>query len=231
MTPRLATFGLIVLAVIIRTERKRADRTVARGHRPCRSVLTIWAVRGRLLATDRLWQIVPVAATPGGLCEHAGPSPTSGPFGAGRGPGQGPALTQRTNLTARGAQGRAAGEEAGTRGVPALAGLSGQLQGDTSGVKLEDARVARLPDGKDPDEVVRESPAAWEAAIAKAKPLEPPSWNADGAPVDCAVKAGCPMVRRAACPVAKSAPNATTADKSRKTKDFIDWTLTPSIPR
>ena len=29
----------------------------------------------------------------------------------------------------------------------------------------------RLPDGKDPDEVVRESPADWEASIAKAKPL------------------------------------------------------------
>jgi DNA primase len=65
----------------------------------------------------------------------------------------------------------AAGEKAGTLGVTALAGLIGQLQGDTSGVKLEDVRVARLPDGKDPDEVVRSAPADWEAAIAKAKPL------------------------------------------------------------
>ena len=65
----------------------------------------------------------------------------------------------------------AAGEKAGTLGVTALAGLIGQLQGDTSGVKLEDVRVARLPDGKDPDEVVRSAPAEWEAAVAKAKPL------------------------------------------------------------
>ena len=65
----------------------------------------------------------------------------------------------------------AAGEKAGTLGVTALAGLIGQLQSDTSGVKLEDVRVARLPDGKDPDEVVRSNPADWEAAIAKAKPL------------------------------------------------------------
>ena len=65
----------------------------------------------------------------------------------------------------------AAGEKAGTLGVTALAGLIGQLQADTSGVKLEDVRVARLPDGKDPDEVVRESPVDWETAIAKAKPL------------------------------------------------------------
>jgi DNA primase len=64
-----------------------------------------------------------------------------------------------------------AGEKAGTLGVTALAGLIGQLQSDTSGVKLEDVRVARLPDGQDPDDVVRTSPATWEAAIAKAKPL------------------------------------------------------------
>jgi DNA primase len=65
----------------------------------------------------------------------------------------------------------AAGEKAGTLGVTSLAGLIGQLQADSSAVKLEDVRVARLPDGQDPDEVIRESPAAWEAAIAKAKPL------------------------------------------------------------
>lgn len=64
-----------------------------------------------------------------------------------------------------------AGEKAGGTGITALAGLIGQLQADTSGVKLEDVRVARLPDGKDPDEAIRESPAAWEAAVAKAKPL------------------------------------------------------------
>ena len=65
----------------------------------------------------------------------------------------------------------AAGEKAGTLGVTALASLIGQLQGDDSGVKLEDVRVVRLPAGKDPDEVVREDPAAWEAGVAKAKPL------------------------------------------------------------
>jgi len=65
----------------------------------------------------------------------------------------------------------AAGEKAGTLGVQALAGLVGQLQHDSSGVKLEDVRVARLPDGKDPDEVVREAPETWTAAIAAAKPL------------------------------------------------------------
>lgn len=86
-------------------------------------------------------------------------------------PGQVALLTRYTSRIALAYDVDAAGEKAGTLGVTALAGLIGQLQADTSGVKLEDVRVARLPDGKDPDEVVRESPALWEAAIAKAKPL------------------------------------------------------------
>ena len=64
-----------------------------------------------------------------------------------------------------------AGEKAGTLGVTALAELIRQLQADASGVKLEDVRVARLPDGKDPDEVVRESPDTWTSVIGAAKPL------------------------------------------------------------
>jgi DNA primase len=55
--------------------------------------------------------------------------------------------------------------------VTALADLIRQLQSDVSGVKLEDVRVARLPDGKDPDEVVRESPDTWTNTINAAKPL------------------------------------------------------------
>ena len=86
-------------------------------------------------------------------------------------PGQVALLTRYASRIALAYDVDAAGEKAGTLGVTALAGLIGQLQGDTSGVKLEDVRVARLPDGKDPDEVVRESPAEWEAAIARAKPL------------------------------------------------------------
>ncbi len=65
----------------------------------------------------------------------------------------------------------AAGEKAGTLGVTALAELIRQLQADASGVKLEDVRVARLPAGQDPDEVVRETPAAWPTIISAAKPL------------------------------------------------------------
>ena len=86
-------------------------------------------------------------------------------------PGQVALLTRYTSRIVLAYDVDAAGEKAGTLGVTALASLIGQLQTDDSGVKLEDVRVARLPDGKDPDEVVRADPAAWEAAIARAKPL------------------------------------------------------------
>jgi DNA primase len=80
-------------------------------------------------------------------------------------------LTRYANRIALAYDVDAAGEKAGTLGVTALAGLIGQLQGDDSGVKLEDVRVVRLPAGKDPDEVVRDDPAVWEQGVAKAKPL------------------------------------------------------------
>jgi DNA primase len=80
-------------------------------------------------------------------------------------------LTRYANRIALAYDVDAAGEKAGTLGVTALTGLIGQLQRDDSGVKLEDVRVVRLPDGKDPDEVIREAPADWEAGVTKAKPL------------------------------------------------------------
>jgi len=80
-------------------------------------------------------------------------------------------LTRYANRIALAYDVDAAGEKAGTLGVTALAGLIGQLQGDDSGVKLEDVRVVRLPDGKDPDELIREDATAWEQGVAKAKPL------------------------------------------------------------
>jgi DNA primase len=86
-------------------------------------------------------------------------------------PGQVALLTRYTNRIVLAYDVDAAGEKAGGVGMTALVGLISELQRDTSGVNLEDVRVARLPDGKDPDDVVRESPAVWESGIAKAKPL------------------------------------------------------------
>jgi DNA primase len=86
-------------------------------------------------------------------------------------PGQVALLTRYASRIALAYDVDPAGEKAGTLGVTALASLIGQLQGDESGVKLEDVRVVGLPVGKDPDEVIREDPTTWEAAVTKAKPL------------------------------------------------------------
>jgi DNA primase len=86
-------------------------------------------------------------------------------------PGQVALLTRYASRIALAYDVDPAGQKAGTLGVTALASLIGQLQGDDSGVKLEDVRVVRLPDGKDPDEVVRDDPTAWETAVGGAKPL------------------------------------------------------------
>jgi DNA primase len=88
-------------------------------------------------------------------------------------PGQVALLTRYARRIALAYDVDAAGERAGTLGVQALAGLIGQLQQmpEETGVKLEDVRVVRLPDGKDPDEVLRESPDTWRERIAAAKPI------------------------------------------------------------
>jgi DNA primase len=64
-----------------------------------------------------------------------------------------------------------AGEKAGTLGVTSLEALTRQLAAAEADVELDEVRVARLPEGKDPDEVVRESPDAWREAIRTALPI------------------------------------------------------------
>jgi len=64
-----------------------------------------------------------------------------------------------------------AGEKAGTLGVTSLESLTRQLAAGDTDVELDEVRVARLPDGKDPDETIRESPDAWREAIRTARPI------------------------------------------------------------
>jgi len=64
-----------------------------------------------------------------------------------------------------------AGERAGTLGVTALEQLTRQLAATDAGVELDEVRVARLPDGKDPDEVIRATPDTWREAIRTAAPI------------------------------------------------------------
>jgi DNA primase len=65
----------------------------------------------------------------------------------------------------------AAGQKAGTFGATALEELIRQLAPDDSGVELDDVRIVSLPEGKDPDEVVRESPDAWREGVRIARPI------------------------------------------------------------
>jgi DNA primase len=64
-----------------------------------------------------------------------------------------------------------AGERAGTLGVTALEQLTRQLAATDAGVELDEVRVARLPDGRDPDEVIRDAPDTWREAIRTALPI------------------------------------------------------------
>src|SRR4051812_33619309 len=65
----------------------------------------------------------------------------------------------------------AAGEKAGTFGVKALESIIPQLAAADTGVELDEVRVVRLPDGKDPDEVVRETPDRWREEVRTAQPI------------------------------------------------------------
>lgn len=64
-----------------------------------------------------------------------------------------------------------AGQKAGTFGATALEELIRQLAPDDSGVELDDVRVVGLPEGKDPDEVLRDDPERWREAVRAARPI------------------------------------------------------------
>jgi len=86
-------------------------------------------------------------------------------------PGQVALLTRYATRIALAYDVDAAGEKAGTFGVQALETLIGQLAVADTGVELDEVRVVRLPEGKDPDEVVRESPDRWREEIRTAQPI------------------------------------------------------------
>jgi DNA primase len=65
----------------------------------------------------------------------------------------------------------AAGEKAGAFGVSALEGIVPLLARQDSGVELDQVRVVRLADGKDPDEVLLSSPDEWREDVRTAQPI------------------------------------------------------------
>jgi DNA primase len=86
-------------------------------------------------------------------------------------PGQVALLTRYAKKVALAYDVDPAGEKAGTLGVQALEQLIGQLATSDTGIELDEVRVVRLPEGKDPDEVLRESPDRWREEVRTAQPI------------------------------------------------------------
>ncbi len=59
-----------------------------------------------------------------------------------------------------------AGQSAGAFGISELTALISEVQTAGADFGLTDVGVVRLPEGRDPDEVIRDSPEVWEAAVA-----------------------------------------------------------------
>ena len=55
----------------------------------------------------------------------------------------------------------AAGQGAATFGATELSALVGEIERSAHQGRLTDVGVVRLPDGRDPDEVMRDDPDAW----------------------------------------------------------------------
>ena len=64
-----------------------------------------------------------------------------------------------------------AGQHAGSIGGAELFHLIGSLAAEETGVEITRVRVARLPEGKDPDEVIRDTPDLWREAVRTAQPI------------------------------------------------------------
>ncbi len=65
----------------------------------------------------------------------------------------------------------AAGQSAASFGATELTALVGEIERSPYRGRLTDVDVVRLPEGRDPDEVIRDDPAAWEAATAAPQPI------------------------------------------------------------
>jgi len=64
-----------------------------------------------------------------------------------------------------------AGQSAGTFGATELTALIAEIQRSGARIGLTEVGVVRLPEGKDPDEVIRDDRAAWETATADPQPI------------------------------------------------------------
>ncbi len=64
-----------------------------------------------------------------------------------------------------------AGQDAATFGATELTALVGEIERSPHRGRLTDVDVVRLPDGRDPDEVIRDDPATWRRATEEPQPI------------------------------------------------------------
>jgi DNA primase len=122
----------------------------------------------------------------------------------------------------------AAGQRAGAFGARELGALVRAMALGDSGVELDDVRVARLPDGKDPDEVIRESADAWKSAIARAQPIVDYLIDQAAEERDLRTAAGKDRFVRAVLPVVDALPpvmRASYEERIRRMSGVEEWLL------
>jgi DNA primase len=127
-------------------------------------------------------------------------------------PGQVALLTRYAKKIALAYDVDAAGEKAGTFGATALEALIGQLAAADTGVELDEVRVVRLPDGKDPDEVVRETPDLWREEVRTAQPIVDYLIDFHARQVDLKTPGGKARFVDAIAPTLRAIPNPVMRD-------------------
>src|SRR5947208_12945926 len=86
-------------------------------------------------------------------------------------PGQVALLTRYARKIALAYDVDPAGQSAGTFGVTELNALIGEVQAGDTSIGLTDVGVVRLPEGSDPDEVIRDNPDLWREAVRTPSPI------------------------------------------------------------
>ncbi len=127
-------------------------------------------------------------------------------------PGQVALITRYAKRIALAYDVDAAGERAGTLGVQALEGLIRQLAGSDTGVELDEVRVVRLPDGKDPDEVLLASPDLWREEVRTALPIVDYLIDFHARQVDLKTPGGRARFVDAVMPTLRAVPNPVMRD-------------------
>ena len=127
-------------------------------------------------------------------------------------PGQVAVLTRYAKKIALAYDVDAAGEKAGTFGVHALESIIPQLAAAETGVELDEVRVVRLPDGKDPDEVLRDTPDLWREEVRTAQPIVDYLIDQHARAVDLKTPGGKARFVDAIVPTLRAIPNPVMRD-------------------